>query len=51
MAIGADDGEVNIDVSAETDMSSILPQNATLKENLSKFRGSKNRTRQSSPAG
>lgn len=32
MAIGADDGEVDIEVSAESDMSSILPQNATLKE-------------------
>ncbi len=32
MAMGAEDGDVDIQVSAETDMSSILPQNATLKE-------------------
>ncbi|MGI9491144.1 MAG: FkbM family methyltransferase, partial [Geminicoccaceae bacterium] len=32
MAIGADDGEIDIQVSAETDMSSILPQNALLQE-------------------
>ncbi len=32
MAIGAEDGEVDIQVSAETDMSSILPQNRLLKE-------------------
>jgi len=32
MAIGAEDGEIDIQVSAETDMSSILPQNSLLKE-------------------
>lgn len=32
MAIGAEDGEIDIQVSAETDMSSILPQNALMKE-------------------
>ena len=32
MAVGAEDGEIDIQVSAETDMSSILPQNALLKE-------------------
>ncbi len=32
MAIGAGDGEVEIQVSAEADMSSILPQNTTLQE-------------------
>ncbi|MGI9450164.1 MAG: FkbM family methyltransferase [Geminicoccaceae bacterium] len=32
MAIGAEDGDIDIQVSAETDMSSILPQNALLKE-------------------
>ncbi len=32
MAIGAEDGEVDIQVSAETDMSSILPQNEILKK-------------------
>lgn len=31
MAIGAEDGEIDIQVSAETDMSSILPQNALMK--------------------
>lgn len=32
MAIGAEDGEIDIQVSAETDMSSILPQNDLLKQ-------------------
>ena len=32
MAIGAEDGEIDIQVSAETDMSSILPQSDLLKD-------------------